>query len=134
MRDRARHLAATSSCVCCDRREQDCTWHDRTTADKITAVKPAGDAWCDVLDKERFNAGILSLQPGMPDFVEMIADYRNDTLYKWEGQAEQGLLNWCADASLARPVMAPDMRFLHWVVCSASCEGFGIVTRISGPR
>ena len=53
-----------------------------------------GDAWCDKLDKERFNAGILSLQPGMPDFVEMIADYRNDTLYKWEGQAEQGLLNW----------------------------------------
>jgi len=59
----------------------------------------AGDAWCDTLDKERFNAGILSLQPGMPDFVEMIADYRNDTLYKWEGQAEQGLLNWCAPSN-----------------------------------
>ena len=58
-------------------------------------MRHAGDAWCDVLDKQRFNAGILSLQPGMPDFVEMIADYRNDTLYKWEGQAEQGLLNWC---------------------------------------
>ena len=35
----------------------------------------------------------------MPDFVEMIADYRNDTLYKWEGQAEQGLLNWWVPAS-----------------------------------
>jgi len=22
-----------------------------------------------------------------------------DTLYKWEGQAEQGLLNWCAQNS-----------------------------------
>ena len=39
----------------------------------------------------------------MPDFVEMIADYRNDTLYKWEGQAEQGLLNWCADAGPSMP-------------------------------
>ena len=54
----------------------------------------AGDTWCARLDKERFNAGVLSLQPSMPDFVEMIADYRNDTLYKEEGPAEQGLLNW----------------------------------------
>ena len=52
----------------------------------------AGDAWPDNLDNERFNAGILSLEPAMNDFVEMIASYRNHTNYQYEGQAEQARL------------------------------------------
>ena len=49
----------------------------------------AGDAWPDNLDNDHFNAGILSLEPSMADFVEMIASYRNHTNYHYEGQAEQ---------------------------------------------
>ena len=52
-----------------------------------------GDAWFDTLDNDRFNAGVLSLEPDMEDFVEMIASYRNDSVYRYEGQAEQVILH-----------------------------------------
>jgi len=42
---------------------------------------------------DRFNAGVLSLEPDMEDFVEMIASYRNDSVYRYEGQAEQVILH-----------------------------------------
>lgn len=58
----------------------------------VTGV--VGDVWPDRLDSEHFNAGVLSLEPTMDDFVEMIAAYRNYTVYEYEGSAEQGLLNW----------------------------------------
>ena len=45
--------------------------------------------WYEHLDHERFNAGILALQPDMGDFVEIIASYRNHSSYQWEGHAEQ---------------------------------------------
>lgn len=55
-----------------------------------------GDVWENYLDEDHFNAGVLSLEPNMDDFVEMIADYRNYTVYQNEGQAEQAisLFNW----------------------------------------
>ena len=51
-----------------------------------------GDVWVDHLDSDHFNAGVISLEPNMEDFVEMIADYRNYTVYRDEGQAEQAII------------------------------------------
>lgn len=49
----------------------------------------AGDAWPKALDHEHFNAGVLSLEPSMIDFENLMSGYQNHTMYKNQGAAEQ---------------------------------------------
>ena len=60
----------------------------RRITDRLVAPV-AGDTWPQVLDNSRFNAGVLSLEPAMQDFVELVATYQNSSKYQYDGFAEQ---------------------------------------------
>lgn len=67
-----------------------------------------GDAWNDKIDYEHFNAGVLSLEPAMDEFVEIIASYRNHTVYEHEGYAEQAILRFLFLSELKFPALHLD--------------------------
>ena len=89
-----------------------------------------GDVWRDSLDNGHFNAGVLSLEPNMAHFVEMIAAYRNYTVYEDEGQAEQAnfgchlhsgltFFQHCTECNLR---MQSAYFTIHWVACMLLCS------------